>query len=61
MTLRLFHCKDCGHHMRFAGNHCGRCYAKKEPSQMPGLWYTIILVFVVLLLTVGVRALAAGL
>lgn len=61
MTLRVFHCKDCGHHMRFAGNHCGRCYAKKDAFQRPGLWYALLALLIILLLVGGLRYLTAGL
>lgn len=33
--MRLFRCRACGHHMRFAGERCGRCLAEKPAIQTP--------------------------
>jgi len=42
MTLRIFHCHDCGHKMRFSGIRCHKCYARKATYQMPWFWLTVI-------------------
>ncbi|MAQ45675.1 MAG: hypothetical protein CL813_10945 [Confluentimicrobium sp.] len=33
--MRLFHCDDCGHHMRLGGTRCGKCYTPKRAVQQP--------------------------
>ena len=50
MALRIFTCRDCGHRMRFARDHCGKCYCHKETYQQPMLWYVVIAVLAVLLI-----------
>ncbi|SMX30283.1 hypothetical protein TRP8649_04426 [Pelagimonas phthalicica] len=29
MSIRVFHCKSCGHHMRLFGGRCGYCRDRK--------------------------------
>ncbi|WP_157792177.1 hypothetical protein [Pseudooceanicola marinus] len=36
--------------MRFAHDHCGKCYCHKETYQQPMLWYGVIAVLFVLLI-----------
>lgn len=38
--------------MRFRGQFCGKCYARKSGFQQPGLWYAIILVALIAILSV---------
>ncbi len=37
MSLRFLHCRDCGHHMRFRGRHCGYCGADKPIYGWPSV------------------------
>lgn len=60
MTLRVFVCKDCGHKMRLGGNHCGKCYARKAPYQMPRLWYSLAAIVAILLIVGGISAISSA-
>jgi len=53
--LRVFRCHECGHKMRLAGDHCGRCHAIKPSYQ--GVIYRLVLLSPVLV--IGVVGLAA--
>ena len=61
MALRVFTCKDCGHHMRFSGNHCGKCYCEKTALQQPTFWYVLVGVVAILALLGLLQLLSAGL
>ncbi|MBT9384668.1 hypothetical protein KM176_12420 [Pseudooceanicola sp. CBS1P-1] len=50
---RLFTCRECGHKMRFSGQFCGKCYARKETYQMPNLWRgAAVIVFLLILIAI---------
>lgn len=58
MALRVFKCHDCNHRMRFAGQYCGKCYAKKEGHQLPALWITLLVILGIIGLIALVRFVA---
>ena len=57
-TVRVFTCQDCGHHMRFARDHCGFCFSEKEWYQKPGTWAMIVLIVLATILALGIPLLA---
>lgn len=48
MTLRVFSCKSCGHHMRMSGPRCGYCFSSKSPTQRLGFWLAAGVVIVLI-------------
>ena len=57
MTLRLFTCRSCGHHMRFSGRVCHACFQNKATWQHPFTSIGVAATGVALVLTLAAQSL----
>jgi hypothetical protein len=57
MTVRIFHCRNCGHKMRYGAKNCGYSHVRAPIRNRSVVPFTVVFVFLVVLLGVfAVRA-----
>jgi len=49
---RFFHCRHCGHKMRFGRHECGACYQPAAFQNRYGFWFAVVLAVLVATLAI---------